>query len=201
MSLLQINQLEYQHCGPIDLSINAGECIGISGESGSGKSLMLRAIADLDPHQGQVKVKDESSLSMSAPQWRSRVALLPADSQRWFDTVGEHFIHENNNHDLLKQLGFSPEVMDWSISRMSSGEKQRLALLRLLLNQPRVLLLDEPTANLDQANTRVFEQIVQDYLQQHEACALWVSHDGTQLERISNRHYRLEQGQLREATC
>ena len=200
MSLLQINQLAYQHCGPIDLAVDSSECIGISGESGSGKSLMLRAIADLDQHSGQVIAADVASESVPAPQWRTRVALLPADTQWWLDTVGEHFsIFENET--LLNKLGFSSEVANWSISRMSSGEKQRLALVRLLVNQPTVLLLDEPTANLDRANTLLFEQLVNEYLQQNAACAIWVSHDTEQLKRIAQRRYLLEDGKLVESAC
>ncbi|MCW9013420.1 MAG: ATP-binding cassette domain-containing protein [Gammaproteobacteria bacterium] len=194
MSLLQINQLGYQHCGPIDLQIDAAECIGVSGESGSGKSLLLRAIADLDEHAGQVVVNDVAAADMSAPDWRKIVAVLPADSQWWFDTVGEHFRDDQNAR--LTALGFSSDVMGWSISRMSSGEKQRLALLRLLNNRPVVLLLDEPTANLDYTNTLIFEQVVDDYLQQNNACAIWVSHDSDQLKRIAQRHFLLAEGRL-----
>ena len=200
MSLLQIQQLEYQHCGPIDLQLEASECVGLSGESGSGKSLMLRAIADLDEHKGVVQVNDDAADSVTAPEWRTRVALLPAESQWWFDTVGEHFT-ANDHSELFKMLGFTDEVMGWSISRMSSGEKQRLALLRVLLNRPEVLLLDEPTANLDRENTRVFEQIVRDYLDKNRACALWISHDLDQLKRVSARQLKLEQGHLRELQC
>ena len=198
-SNLTIQQLEYQSIGPIDLQINAMQCVGLSGESGSGKSLLLRAVADLDEHQGEVSLDDVNVNDMSAPQWRKKVAMLPADSQWWFDTVGEHF--EQVDKALLDRLGFNEDTLGWMISRMSSGEKQRLALLRLLANKPSVLLLDEPTANLDKTNTLLFESIVQDYLKQHNACAIWVSHDLEQLERVASLNFKLEAGKLVQLPC
>ena len=194
MKKLVIKDLHYQYCGPIDIQINSGECVAVSGASGSGKSLLLRAIADLDEHTGDVSLDDVSMNDVDAPEWRQKVALLPAESQWWFDTLGEHF--SKIDDQLIKKLGFPENVMSWSVSRLSSGEKQRLALLRLLLNKPDVLLLDEPTANLDKNNTLLFEKVVEDYIKQHSACVVWVSHDAHQLERVSSMQYKIENGQL-----
>jgi len=178
----------------MDLLIEDGQCQGVFGESGCGKSLMLRAIADLDRHQGRVLLDDKPASEIPAPQWRRQVCLLPADSEWWFDFVGEHFEHLDQQAAAL--LGFKKDVNDWQVSRLSSGEKQRLALLRVLQNRPRVLLLDEPTANLDRDNTRLFETMVADYISSNKACALWVSHDLQQLQRVCDAVYELKQGQL-----
>jgi len=198
-SSLKIQQLEYQTIGPLNLQINAAQCVGLSGESGCGKSLLLRAVADLDEHQGDVSLDDVNANKMSAPQWRKKVAILPADSQWWLDTVGEHF--DQVDKDMLSMLGFDEDALSWSISRISSGEKQRLALLRLLANKPSVLLLDEPTANLDKNNTLLFEKIVLDYLKQNNACAIWVSHDLEQLERVASINFKLQSGRLVPQAC
>lgn len=77
------------------------------------------------------------------------------------------------------------------ISRLSSGEKQRLALARALMNQPRVLLLDEPTASLDPVATAAVEQLVADYRRDTNATVLWVSHDAQQAGRVGDRHLQL----------
>jgi len=196
---LNIHQLEYQFVGPVSLNINPAQCIGLSGDSGCGKSLLLRAVADLDEHQGEILLNDMNANEMSAPQWRKQVAMLPADSQWWFDTVGEHF--NRPDIEMLNQLGFDEAALAWSISRVSTGEKQRLALLRLLENKPAVLLLDEPTANLDNNNTLLFESIVLDYLKKNNACAIWVSHDLAQLERVSAIRFKLESGALVQQPC
>lgn len=197
--LLKVSQLEYQFVGPVSFEINAAQAIGLSGESGCGKSLMLRAIADMDEHKGSVSLESKKATEMTAPEWRKKVALLPADSQWWFDTVGEHFVQPDIN--LLSRLGFDESALSWSIGRISTGEKQRLALLRLLENKPTVILLDEPTANLDKNNTLQFESIVEDYINNNEACAIWVSHNVKQLERVAIKNYKLESGQLVQLAC
>ena len=196
---LNISQLEYQFVGPLDFVVNSAQIIGLSGESGCGKSLMLRAIADMDEHKGDISLYGMLANEMTAPEWRHKVALLPADSQWWFDTVGEHFHRLDKN--LLTSLGFDESALDWSIGRISTGEKQRLALLRLLENKPSVLLLDEPTANLDKKNTLVFESVVKNYLHENNACAIWVSHNMDQLDRVAESIFKLESGQLMSHTC
>ncbi|MDH5735829.1 MAG: ATP-binding cassette domain-containing protein [Gammaproteobacteria bacterium] len=194
MKKLLIKELYYHHCGPVNLQINAGDCVAVSGVSGSGKSLLLRALADLDEHRGSISLDDILMTDLPAPEWRKKVALLPAESQWWFDTLGEHFPATDN--EMIHYFGFPDNVMSWSVSRLSSGEKQRFALLRLLLNKPDVLLLDEPTANLDNTNTLLFEKLIEDYIKVNSACVIWVSHDAQQLSRICNVHYQIENGQL-----
>lgn len=171
---------------PISLELGAGECIGISGDSGCGKSRLLRALADMDEHEGRLFLDGVACLDTLAHNWRRQVGLLPAESQWWCDTVAEHFPPQGAD---LSLLGFGEDTMNWEVSRCSSGEKQRLSLIRLLTNKPRVLLLDEPSANLDPDNTAKLESIVRDYIEQQQACCIWVSHDRQQLSRVADRQY------------
>jgi ABC-type iron transport system FetAB ATPase subunit len=83
------------------------------------------------------------------------------------------------------------------VAQLSSGEKQRLALLRLMVNRPRVLLLDEPTANLDPENVTRVEKLVAAYLRREGAAVLWVSHDPEQTRRVAQRRLRLQAGRLK----
>lgn len=165
----------------IDLAAAPGQILGLTGPSGTGKSLFLRAMADIDPHEGRMLLDGVDANTIPAPQWRRQVGLLPAESAWWFDTVGEHF--DQVPPDWLEKLGFGRQTFDWQISHLSSGERQRLALLRLLVNEPRVLLLDEPTANLDTVNTRRVESLLKEYHDLHQPIMLWVSHDLDQLKR------------------
>ena len=89
---------------------------------------------------------------------------------------------------MAERLGFPADVMQWKVSRLSSGEKQRLALLRAMQFKPQVLLLDEPTANMDEDNTLKVETIVMEYMHNHEASIIWVSHSMQQIERIADKH-------------
>jgi ABC-type iron transport system FetAB ATPase subunit len=189
MKGLQVTDLRFRERGPYSLHIAAGESVSLSGPSGSGKSLLLRAIADLDPHEGQVMLDGIPSKKIAAPLWRKQVALLPVESQWWFDEVGAHF--PNDACPWLEPLGFSKEAMQWQVSRLSSGEKQRLALARALINRPRVLLLDEATASLDPETTAAVEQLVADYRRDTDAAVLWVSHDAKQAARVGDRQLQL----------
>ena len=196
MERLRVERLCFCQKGPVDLCVARSECVGITGPSGVGKSLMLRAIADIDPHTGIILLDGIDVSRIRAPEWRKMVGLLPAESSWWFETVGEHFDYLDRN--ALDTLGFSDDVGEWDITRMSSGERQRLALLRLLMNQSKVLLLDEPTANLDSKNIDSVEAYLSEYRRTHDASMIWVSHDTAQLNRVADRCYAMEPSGLKE---
>ncbi|WP_456379863.1 ABC transporter ATP-binding protein [Thiolapillus sp.] len=192
--ILTTQSLATDFIQPTDLQLSAGGCLGLHGQSGSGKTLLLRAIADLDVNMGEVLLENIPRSRFTGSQWRRQVGLLPAESHWWGDRVGEHAPHWSV--ELLSTLGFPEDVLNWQTGHLSSGEKQRLALVRMLANQPRVLLLDEPTANLDNANTTTVEKIIQDYLRQNLAGAIWVSHDPAQLARVAANRALMVQGKF-----
>ena len=96
---------------------------------------------------------------------------------------------------MAERLGLDPAAGDWSVSRLSSGERQRLGLVRLLENRPRCLLLDEPTSALDEAATAVVEEFVAEHCEAG-GCCLFVTHDPRQFNRVARQGYRLEEGTL-----
>lgn len=194
MSRLRVIELANARIGPLSIDIRAGECVCLSGPSGSGKSTLLRAIADLEMHDGRVLLDNTEYTSFRGSEWRRRVGMLPAESAWWYDRVGEHF--EVVDEQALAQLGFDPDIVERKVARLSTGERQRLALLRLLAGRPRALLLDEPTASLDPKNTRRAEQLLAQYRQVERAPVLWVSHDPRQMKRVCKRRLHLRTGQL-----
>ncbi|TWI72472.1 ABC-type iron transport system FetAB ATPase subunit [Desulfobotulus alkaliphilus] len=193
--MFSARNIRIHHIGPLSLSLRAGECAGISGPSGAGKSILMRAFADMEPFSGDLFLKDTPHHRFSGPEWRKKVALMPAESQWWFHTAGEHF-PSGFPEENAAALGFSPDVGNWEIHRLSSGERQRLALLRILIHRPEVLLLDEPTANLDRRNTEAAENFILAYMEKTRAAVVWISHDPEQLRRVCHTLCKLEDGRL-----
>jgi len=192
--MLELQALATELVGPLDLRMEDRECVALSGASGTGKTLILRAIADLDPHQGEAWLDGRPCRAHRPGRWRRLVQLLPPDPLWWLTTVAEHFPHWPPA--TLGALGFDDSVGETPAERLSSGERQRLALARSLALEPRALLLDEPTANLDAERVRAVETVVREYLDDARACAIWVSHDGAQRTRVADRALTVEHGRL-----
>ncbi len=171
----------------------------VRGASGSGKSLFLRALADLDPSTGDVRLDGTARDDMPASDWRRRVTYVAADSGWWTERVGDHFEAPDIAAGYLVRLGFHGDVMSWPVSRLSTGERQRLALLRAMVQNPKVLLLDEPTSALDPEAAAKVESVL------HEKLAagviiIMVTHDVAQAKRMSEKRYVMEKGTLKEAS-
>jgi len=194
---LTLKELSTLHLRPASFSVERAEIITLNGPSGAGKSLLLRSICDLIEHQGDVMLNNISVRTIAAHQWRKDVGMLAAESYWWHERMGDHF--DSISDAALSQLGLSPKLLKQHVSECSTGERQRLALLRLLQNQPQVLLLDEPTSGLDQDSARQVEALILDYIKDNQAAAIWVSHDPEQCRRVATRHFQIENGLIQEA--
>jgi putative ABC transport system ATP-binding protein len=198
--LLQVRDLRTNILKPATFRLAAGECIAVQGPSGAGKTLLLRAIADLDPNQGQVTLGDQDRAALAGPEWRRQVGYVPAEPGWWADRVGEHFEAWADAVPLVGQLGLPETAKSWPIAQLSTGERLRLALVRALAVHPRVLLLDEPTAALDPASVSAVEVLISARMQAGLA-VIWVTHDAEQAGRMARRLLIVEAGQVREEKC
>jgi len=183
MDVLALNGLIGPGYGPVDASLAAGRCLAVMGASGSGKTRLLRAIADLDPAAGDCTLNDVSRHLIPAMEWRRRVAYVPAEPGWWAATAADHFMDRASCHAGAIRLGIEEIALGRPVEQLSTGERQRLALVRAMQFKPEVLLLDEPTGPLDvHATERVEEEI----LSQMKAgvAVVLVTHDRAQADRL-----------------
>ena len=194
---LLVKELRSAFAGPFELNLGIGACAAVTGPSGSGKSLFLRMIADLDPNEGKVWLNGKERGSMPAPQWRRQATYVSAESGWWADRVIEHFRVNRRSEvaALAARLGLRAELLDAPVAQLSTGEKQRFSLVRALLPSPPVLLLDEPTGPLDEESVVAVEALLLERMATGTSILL-VTHDPNQAERLGDQRYRMVAGHL-----
>ncbi|WP_448203314.1 ABC transporter ATP-binding protein [Azospirillum sp. sgz302134] len=196
--MLTVHGLSNRVLKPASFQLGDGECVAVQGPSGAGKSVLLRAVADLDPASGEVRLDGALREDMPAPDWRRRVTYLAAESGWWADRVGDHFTEPDRAARVIEALGLPGGALDWPVARLSTGERQRLALARALVQEPRVLLLDEPTGALDPEATERVEALLRDELARGVG-VLIVTHAAAQADRLAHRRLHVDAGEVREA--
>jgi ABC-type iron transport system FetAB ATPase subunit len=194
---LRIVNLRSSLAGPFDLELVTGECLAITGPSGAGKSLFLRMVADLDPNQGEVFLDGVERHSMPAPAWRRKVVYSAAEPGWWHERVADHFQGDAMAFArvLAPRLALAIGLLDGPVVQLSTGERQRMALIRTLALGSPVLLLDEPTGALDEDSTRLVEQVLCERLTAGVTIAM-VTHSAAQAARLTHRHLRIEDRRL-----
>jgi len=197
--MLRIDHLKIRNLPAISFAVAGGECVCIQGASGTGKSLLLRAIADLDPSTGQMFLDGAERCEMTGPEWRRKVRYVASESGWWEDLPRAHFPQDARSDRWVAGLGLDEAHLDRSIARLSTGERQRLALIRAISDNPDVLLLDEPTSALDRASSALVEELIRFQLLQ-DRVVIMVTHDEEQARRLANRQYALSSDGLREVT-
>lgn len=163
--MLRIEKLHVEPLPPMSFAVQDGECLAIEGPSGSGKTRLLRAIADLDPAPGHIFLNGAERNEIPGHEWRRRVRYASAEPVWWTETPRAAFYSPNKSPNerlarLLSALALSPKILDQSIASLSTGERQRLALIRALFDEPQVLLLDEPASALDSEATALAAELI-----------------------------------------
>jgi len=191
----------------VDLRLRAGERVALTGPSGSGKTLLLRALAGLDAlDEGTLTLRGTPSERWAMPSYRSHVGYLPQrpvmvegsveDNLRLPFTLG---VHAERRYDRTRvraavdRLGRGERFLAQDALELSGGEQQLVALVQRLQLEPTVLLLDEPSASLDDDGAAALETLVDDWRgAAAERAVLWTSHRSEQVDRVSDRAVRLE---------
>ncbi|MCL4473341.1 MAG: ABC transporter ATP-binding protein [Actinobacteria bacterium] len=194
----------------IELSIAAGEWVSIMGPSGSGKSTLLNIICGLDsPTSGSVTVDGMELAGLSEAQLaRYRREMVGLVFQQFhlipylsaFENVMlSQYFHSMPDADeareALELVGMAHRL-DHLPSQLSGGEQQRVCIARALINEPKILLADEPTGNLDEKNEIAVMQLLKELYEQGMTLAV-VTHDPS-VGEAGDRIIRLEHGRIHE---
>lgn len=196
--MLRVEHLKILELPPLSFAVAAGECLAVEGPSGSGKTKLLRAIADLDGASGHVFLDGAERGEMPAHVWRRNVRYVAAEPGWWTDTPRDAFPKNLENdietrqkvEKLMRTVGLDFNLLDREVARLSTGERLRLALVRALIDDPKVLLFDEPTASLDTANAALVEELIK-YMKLSQRCLVLVSHDAGQINRLADNRLQL----------
>ncbi len=190
------------------LAIERGEIFALVGPSGAGKSTLLRLLAFLEaPSAGVVQFGGFSGNGAGVPlEMRRRIAMVFQRPLMLNATVRENVAYglalrgeraDARVDAALEQLGLR-DFARVNAQTLSGGEIQRVALARALVLRPAVLLLDEPTANLNPYNVMLIERIAQELHRQHDATIVLVTHNVFQARRLATRAGLLLEGRLVE---
>ncbi len=209
---LQCNHLEFLYnnkkvLDDISLTLYPGEIVALLGDNGAGKTTLLRTLVGLiHPQKGSIKLLGEDISKMHVAEICQKVGYLPQDPNTllFADTVREEVTITLRNHKiplsptwletLLSQMGLS-EVADIYPRDLSTGERQRVALAAILITQPGVLLLDEPTRGMDYQAKKVLLGILRDFRSQGKAIMI-ATHDVELAATAADRVILLDHGKI-----
>jgi len=186
----------------VSLAVDRSEVVRLGGPSGVGKTSLLRVLAALDdPVAGTLTLDGRAPATLGVPTYRRQVVHLTQRPVMWPGSVRDNlsrafgFVHAAVSYDegaatsWLLQLGLALDLAT-EANRLSEGEKQRVALVRALLLQPRVLLLDEPTSALDADHRKRVEALLEERQVDGLAMVL-VTHETEQAARMGARQIDL----------
>ena len=204
--------LDNQVLEDISLNVKPGEFVAIVGPSGSGKSTFLSISgALLSPTEGSIII-GETNLNKKESKKLTRIRrekigfifqnhnLIPyltaqEQLQLVIDLNKQKGKPNMNAKEMLEDLGLSDFANKYP-DKMSGGEKQRVAIARAFMNNPDVILADEPTASLDGARGRQVVEMIKKEVMKHNKAAIMVTHDERVLDLV-DAVYRLENGKLK----
>ncbi len=181
----------------VNLEIPAGKVTSLIGPSGSGKSTLLRCLNRLwEPPPGTVFLDGQDIVTLEVLSLRRRVGMLFQQAAMFEGTVADNVAYGPRLRGetlppqritrLLEMAGLPPDFADRPAAELSGGQAQRVALARVLANEPEVLLLDEPTSALDPAATRRVEETILHLRDAMGLTVVWVSHAIEQVARTAD---------------
>lgn len=201
MSILTLDNVSYvyknryqtvQAVKDVSFSFEQGKVYAVMGKSGSGKTTMLSLMAGLDlPSAGQVIFADTATSDMNRDKYRREDVSVIYQAYNLFPllTVLENIMYplelkgmkakeaKAQAAEMIKSVGLTEEVFKRFPAMLSGGEQQRVAIARAIVSQPKVILADEPTGNLDTENGENIVKLLKDLAYERNCCVIIVTHD------------------------
>lgn len=186
----------------VNIEINSGDFIALSGKSGSGKTTLLRTLAGLQYADGSLHVDDEVWLdnSTSKPIQKREIGFVFQD-YALFDNMSviENLLYVEKDTKLAEHLlGLTEltELKNRKPNTLSGGQKQRVSLCRAMMKKPKLLLLDEPLSALDSQMRLKLQQEILALHKEFKFTAILVSHDPSEIYKLCSRVIVLEDGKV-----
>ncbi|MDP7071483.1 MAG: ABC transporter ATP-binding protein [Candidatus Marinimicrobia bacterium] len=194
----------------ISLDISQGDFMLITGPSGSGKTTLLRMLNGLhSPTSGNVHYNGKPILNENLAQTRQEIGMVFQNLAVFMGSVRENLLlrqrwdasflpSEKDTANALQNVDLAGDMLNADARSLSGGEKQRLALARVLLNNPKALLLDEPTANLDEALAAQILERISKLKHDLGLTVVLVSHQSSAYMEGISRNIQLDKGNITE---
>ena len=213
MSIITIKELEKNLekkpvLRSINLDVKKGEIMALVGPSGSGKSTLLRCLNRLiEADKGDILYNQKNITEIPPIDLRREIVLVHQESVMLPGTVFDNVafgpslikdVDKNHIKKCLKDAGLSEDFLEKDASKLSGGEKKRVALARALALEPNVLLLDEPTSGVDPKKVTTVERSIVEFSKKRKLTVLWVTHYVEQAKRVSSRIANLKDGVVKE---
>jgi putative ABC transport system ATP-binding protein len=211
MALLEMDHLSFVSDGKVILdditySLDEGEFLSITGPSGSGKSTLLKIIATiLSRSEGDIRYNGKSLDDYEPTEYRKEVSYTFQTPVLFGKTVRDNLafpyeirkkeFDEKKAVSYLESVGLPKEYLDKEINTLSGGEKQRVALIRNVLFQPKILLLDEVTSALDEANRQIIWKWLHEMRAQSDMTIIMVSHNEEE-SRLADKNINIVAGKI-----
>lgn len=210
MSLIELKQfritLDSARRLNVNLKLNAGEALRISGKSGGGKTTLMRAIALLNPRSGgEIFFRGKESKDYLPWVWRRNICYLAQKPVMLPGTVEENlkitsrlkisdkiFDRCDKCPGLMEKLGLDSDILSRDASVISGGEAARVALSRALLTEPSILIADEITAPLDEANAARAISVIAEWLKSGDRALIYSAHQERNWTGIAYRDVNIE---------
>lgn len=195
----------------ISFEVNKKEIIALLGPSGSGKSSLLKTINMLNTASGGcIRYNGKDTSEIVPMDLRKKIGYVLQRATLFGNFVLDNLKYPYELHKkvfdmnlvefYLEKVNLKPDILEKKPSELSGGEQQRISLIRTLLMEPEIILLDEVTSALDEENTVLIEKLIKYENENNNVTVVFISHNNEQAKRLAHKVIYMEEGVIKEFT-